>query len=160
TGHRRRRWVFNVDLEDFFGTINFGRVRGYFMKDRDFALPAPTATILAQIACHENRLPQGSPCSTVISNLVAHILDLHLCKLAFKYGCTYSRYADDLTFSTNKPTFPAGIAVRSDTKPHEWMVGAELQEIISHSQFKVNPQKTRMQYRNSRQEVTGLVVNA
>jgi RNA-directed DNA polymerase len=40
TGHRRRRWVFNVDLEDFFGTINFGRVRGFFMKDRDFALPA------------------------------------------------------------------------------------------------------------------------
>src|SRR5437870_3961480 len=68
TGHRKRRWVLNLDLEDFFGTINFGRVRGFFMKDRNFALPAATATILAQIACHENKLPQGSPCSPVISN--------------------------------------------------------------------------------------------
>jgi RNA-directed DNA polymerase len=160
TGHRRRKWVFNVDLEDFFGTINFGRVRGFFMHDRDFALPASVATVLAQIACHDNRLPQGSPCSPVVSNLVTHILDIHLCKLASKYGCTYSRYADDLTFSTNKPKFPEGIALRTEGQPHKWEIGNEVQEIIEHSQFRVNDQKTRMQYRNSRQEVTGLVVNA
>lgn len=159
TKHRRRRFVFNVDLQDFFGTINFGRVRGFFISDKNFALHPATATVLAQIACHENALPQGSPCSPVISNLVGHVLDIHLSKLAFKAGCTYTRYADDLTFSTNKPEFPARIAKQISEQPHKWEVGDELQEIITASGFKINAQKTRLQYRDSRQDVTGLVVN-
>ena len=94
--HRNRRFVFNLDLEDFFGTINFGRVRGFFLKNRTFQLHPKVATILV-IACHNNSLPQGSPCSPVISNLVGHILDVRLCNLASATGCTYTRYADDIT---------------------------------------------------------------
>jgi RNA-directed DNA polymerase len=71
--HKRRRYVLNLDLEDFFPSINFGRVRGFFLKDKHFALQPKPATILAQIACHENELPQGSPCSPVVSNLVGHL---------------------------------------------------------------------------------------
>jgi RNA-directed DNA polymerase len=71
--HRRRRYVFNVDIVDFFGYINFGRVRGFFIKDRTFNLTASVATVIGQIACNENALPQGSPCSPIISNLVANI---------------------------------------------------------------------------------------
>src|SRR5437773_7456974 len=48
--HRKRRWLFYLDLQDFFPSINFGRVRGYFMQDRNFQLPAAVATVLAQIA--------------------------------------------------------------------------------------------------------------
>ena len=95
----------------------------------------------------------------MISNLVAHVLDMHLVRLASTVGCTYSRYADDLTFSTNKSRFPAEIAKLSDTEPHLWVPGAELQRLIAHSGFRINPAKTHMQYRTSRQEVTGLVVN-
>src|SRR5581483_7175816 len=94
--HRRRRHVFNIDLKDFFGTINFGRVRGYFIKDKHFALHEKVATVLAQIICFENGLPQGSPCSPVVSNLIGHVLDIHLAGLAARWGCTYTRYADDL----------------------------------------------------------------
>ncbi len=101
--HRNRNYVFNVDLTDFFGSINFGRVRGFLMKDKNFELHADVATVLAQIACHQNALPQGSPCSPVISNLIGHVLDIHLVRLASRNGCSYTRYADDLTFSTNKP---------------------------------------------------------
>jgi retron-type reverse transcriptase len=158
--HRKRRYVFNIDLKDFFGTINFGRVRGFFIKDKNFSLNADTATRLAQIACHENALPQGSPCSPVISNLIGHVLDLHLAKLAFNNGCTYSRYADDLTFSTNKPQFPPAIAKQIGGQGHKWDVGDKLQEIVTSAGFTINPQKTRMQYRDSRQDVTGLVVNS
>lgn len=157
--HRNRRYVFNIDLEDFFPSINFGRVRGYFIRDKSFALQTDVATVIAQIACDENALPQGSPCSPVISNLIAHVLDMHLVRLASAVGCTYSRYADDLTFSTNKKVFPAEIAEPSGTESHLWRPGAELQRLITHSGFRINSAKTHMQYRTSRQEVTGLVVN-
>src|ERR1700730_13384140 len=157
--HQKRRYVFNIDLQDFFPTINFGRVRGFFIKDINFMLNPKVATILAQISCHENSLPQGAPCSPVISNLVGHILDIRLCKLASANGCTYSRYADDITFSTSKPEFPAGIAKRTSGEPHKWDEADNLLEAISSAGFIINPTKTRMQYRISRQVVTGLVVN-
>jgi RNA-directed DNA polymerase len=158
--HRNRRYVFNLDLEDFFPSIHFGRVRGFFIKDKNFALHEDVATVIAQIACREKILPQGSPCSPVISNLIAHILDMHLVKLASRVGCTYTRYADDLTFSTNKKAFPPEIAVPSDLDPHLWMPGNELQRLITHAKFRINRRKTHMQYRTSRQEVTGLTVSA
>ena len=60
--HCNRRYVFNVDLRDFFPSINFGRVRGFFfIKHKDFELKPSVATILAQIASHDNQLPQGEP---------------------------------------------------------------------------------------------------
>jgi retron-type reverse transcriptase len=157
--HRNRRYVFNIDLENFFPSINFGRVRGYFIRDKSFELDEDVATVIAQIACHENALPQGSPCSPVISNLIAHVLDIHLVRLVSKVGCTYSRYADDLTFSTNKKDFPVEIARPSETDLHVWVPGRELQRLIAHSGFSINPAKTHMQYRDSGQDVTGLVVN-
>jgi RNA-directed DNA polymerase len=157
--HRNRRYVFNVDLENFFPSINFGRVRGYFVKNKNFALNERVATTIAQLACHDKVLPQGSPCSPVISNLIAHILDMRLVHLASTVGCTYSRYADDLTFSTNKKEFPLEIAEASKADPHLWIPGTQLQKLIKHSGFQINPSKTHMQYRTSRQEVTGLVVN-
>ena len=156
--HRGRRFVFNVDLQDFFGTINFGRVRGFFLKDRNFSLHPNAATVLAQIACHKNSLPQGSPCSPVISNLLGHLIDVRCLKLASVNGCSYTRYADDLTFSTNKRIFPVEIADRDDGS-HDWIAGEILTREIERAGFRINDSKTRMQYSDSRQEVTGLIVN-
>ena len=160
--HHRRRWVFNVDLEDFFPSINFGRVRGFLMKNRDFALHPSVATVMAQIACHENALPQGSPCSPVFSNLIAHVMDIRLVRLAAHSGCLYSRYADDLTFSTNRKQFPKEIATMGNTNHAEvqiWEPSVVVRNEIQRSGFRINTRKTRMMYRFSRQEVTGLVVN-
>lgn len=155
--HRRRRFVFNLDLENFFGTINFGRVRGFFIRDSMFSLEPKVATIIAQIACHDNALPQGSPCSPVISNLIGNILDSRLLALARDTRCTYTRYADDLTFSTNEKLFPTEIAVNMHGAA--WEVGKKLRKEIEKSGFFINPAKTRMSLRRSRQTVTGLVVN-
>lgn len=155
--HTTRRYVFNTDIVDFFGSINFGRVRGYFLKDNRFALNEEVATVLAHIACYNNQLPQGSPCSPVIANLIGHVLDVRLVRLARQIGCIYSRYADDLTFSTNKRSFPTEVAEQS--QGHVWTAGAELLHLVNQCGFDLNPSKTRMQYRDSRQEVTGLTVN-
>jgi RNA-directed DNA polymerase len=155
--HRRRRFVFNIDLVDFFGTINFGRVRGFFIQDSMFALNPKIATIIAQIACHDNALPQGSPCSPVISNLIGNILDSRLLALARDARCTYTRYADDLTFSTNEKLFSKDIAVNMHGA--DWEVGIRLKKSIEKTGFFINPAKTRMSLRRSRQTVTGLVVN-
>ena len=157
--HVTRRYVFNVDLHDFFGSINFGRVRGFFLKDKNFALQPKVATVLAQIACHENKLPQGSPCSPVISNLIGHTLDVLLARLASATGCTYTRYADDLTFSSNKRSFSSRVAKRDDVDADKWIPGQGLKRLVERGGFAFNDSKTRMQYRDSRQEVTGLVVN-
>lgn len=154
--HRAKAYVFNVDLADFFGSLNFGRVRGYFASDKDFSLDPAVATVIAQIACYNNALPQGSPSSPIISNLIGNILDTRLVALAHRSGCTYTRYADDLTFSTNLDDFPQGIAAFLGGT---WNVGSKLEKAITDSGFAVNAAKVRMQYENSRQLVTGLVVN-
>ena len=170
SAHRRKRYVFNVDLQDFFGSINFGRVRGFFISNKNFKLNDHVATVIAQIACHDpnseglhvghqSKLPQGSPCSPIISNLLGNLLDLRLLGLAKQHGCHYTRYADDLTFSTNKDPFPIAIA-QKDGATNNWEPGKALVALINDSGFQLNNAKTRMQYRTSRQEVTGLVVNS
>ncbi len=155
--HRNRRFLFNLDLEDFFGSFNFGRIRGYFISNNDFRLKSPVATALAQIVCHENKLPQGAPSSPIVTELITRILDVRLLKIAKEFGCTYSRYADDISFSTNKHSFPDSIAVPRDDGI--WSVGPAVLNKITQSGFRINDSKTRMQLKSSRQVATGLVVN-
>jgi RNA-directed DNA polymerase len=155
--HRNKRYVFTIDLEDFFPSVNFGRVYGFFIKNTHFKLDKKTATIIAQIACHNNELPQGSPCSPVISNFIGHLLDIRMVNLAKKTKCTYSRYADDLTFSTNNKKFPEEIA--ACVGENNWEPGEILRKKIEKVGFKINVKKTTMQYKTSRQVTTGLIVN-
>jgi len=155
--HIKHRYVLNLDLQDFFPSINFGRVRGFFISSDDFKLHKDVATVIAQIACHANALPQGAPTSPIVSDLIAHILDVRLVGLAKKYNCTYTRYADDLTFSTGMKSFPTPLAVQ--ISPSDWQLGKPLSDTITSAGFKINPGKTRMQLRGSRQTVTGLTVN-
>ena len=157
--HKRRRYVLNLDLKDFFPTFHFGRVRGFFLKDSAFQLEEQVATTIAQIACDGVALPQGSPCSPVISELVGQVLDMRLLRLAKKYGVRYSRYADDITFSTNQRDFPVALAVQDAAALSVWTLGHELVQEIEGAGFQINADKTRMHCRGSRQMVTGLVVN-
>jgi retron-type reverse transcriptase len=155
--HVHHRAVFNLDLKDFFPTINFGRVRGLFMADPFKASPA-VATILAQICCHEGSLPQGAPTSPVISNMICSRLDAQLQRLAKNLGCVYTRYADDLTFSKRKGAFPKELAIEDVFD--EIAVGKKLRAIIEQNGFQIHPDKVHL-YRNThRQTVTGLTVNS
>src|SRR5205814_3311637 len=106
--HLRQKFVLNVDLKDFFPTINFGRVRGVLIA-KPYCLLPHIATYIARICCRDNALPQGAPTSPIISNMICSRLDRQLLRLARQYRCVYTRYADDLTFSTSMPRFPGAL---------------------------------------------------
>ena len=154
--HLGKKQVFNIDLENFFGEFNFGRVRGFFIKNRNFSLHPEIATVIAKIACHNDELPQGSPCSPIITNLITHSLDIRLARLASKNSCVYTRYADDITFSTRESDLPKMIACERDGV---FFASKKLTSEITRAGFNINESKTRNQYKDSRQEVTGLFLN-
>lgn len=147
--HRNKYIVLNFDLEHFFDSFHFGRVAGYFEKNRAFHLQHNIAIMIAQLTCYKGHLPQGAPSSPIITNLICQILDMHILKIAQKYRLDYTRYADDLTFSTND---------RSFREKNDQFID-ELNNEIVQSGFSINQKKTRISLRDSQQVVTGLVVN-
>lgn len=154
--HTGARYVLNVDLEDFFPSIHIGRVRGLF-QGAPFECNFAVAKLLAQICCSEGRLPIGSPTSPIISNLICRRLDRELASLARRNGVWYTRYADDLTFSTKRSTFPHAF-VHLDDKG-DLVLGETLVRILEDNSFTANLKKTRLLTRFDRQLVTGVVVN-
>ena len=152
----RTCYVLNIDLADFFPSIHFGRVRGLFMA-HPFALNAAVATLLAQICCHENQLPQGAPTSPVISNLICWGMDRRLAELAGQCECRYTRYADDLTFSTARPDFPCELAALDENGVA--LPGEALRQAITESGFAIQAKKVTLRDRRQRMQVTGLTIN-
>jgi RNA-directed DNA polymerase len=114
------------------------------------------ATLLAQLCCHRNQLPQGAPSSPIITNYICRALDAQLARLAQAERCHYTRYADDLCFSTDRKTFPSTLASVSSGRSEP---GQALLTIINDNGFNVNAVKTRLIQQTRRQRVTGLVVN-
>ncbi|MGV3623242.1 MAG: reverse transcriptase domain-containing protein [Archangium sp.] len=151
--HVGRRHLINADLSDFFGSIHPGRVEGA-LRAKPFQLAAPVAKIVTRLCTYNNGLPQGAPTSPALANLVAWTLDRELERLAKKNRCFYTRYADDLTFSTNARAVPLGIF-----DPATGKLGKELTDACASCGFLINEKKTRHRGTNSRQTVTGLVTN-
>ena len=158
--HANQNLVLNIDLEDFFPSVNFGRVRGLFMA-APFHMGPAAATVCAQICTHRNGLPQGAPTSPVLSNFAASTLDRMLKRLARSNRMRYSRYADDITFSTSQPAFPPRIVVQEQDGSDSFRVvaGEALERAVTASGFAINEKKVRLQTRHVRQSVTGLSVN-
>jgi RNA-directed DNA polymerase len=154
----KKQHIFNIDLKDFFPSITFRRVKGVFSNE-PFNFPNNVAVVLARICTHEGVLPQGSPTSPPLSNYICRGLDGQLQELARKNFATYSRYADDLTFSfsrKHRESLPNAIVQFQETTA---VVGSELEWVIQQHGFSINVSKTRLCFRTSRMEVTGLTVN-
>lgn len=162
--HRNKKYVLNIDLSDFFSSIHYGRIYGFFQKDRYFKLSEEVAKTIAQISCYRDGnkafLPQGSPLSPIIASLIGNLLDVQLIKIAKAYKLTYSRYADDLTFSSNNE-IPESLIYwdDKDKEDSKWVVGRLLREKIEQNKFSINDKKTRLFIHRKRQTVTGIVVN-
>lgn len=153
---RRRRYVLNLDLEDFFPSINFGRVRGLFIA-MPYNCSEKVATILAQICCYNGILPQGAPTSPIVSNMICGKMDSELQRIAKHNRCYYTRYADDITFSTSISHFPRSLAYFDHS--NNLQIGKGLRELIEGNGFEINYEKLRLQSFEQRQEITGLTTN-
>lgn len=147
--HKNKAIVLNLDIQDFFESFHFGRVKGFFQKHNAFLLPQDMATIMAQLCCYNGKVPQGAPTSPIITNLIFNVVDVKILNLCKKYKLMYTRYADDLTFSSNDKSF----------YNNKDKFVTEIENILLDNGFKINKNKTRIQLSNSRQVVTGLVVN-
>ena len=155
-GPSEARLGLRVDLEDFFPSINFGRVFGLF-KAYPFEYPPDVASLLAQLCCFDNELPQGSSDLPIISNFICRGLDASLGRLARFERCYYTRYADDLCFSTRRRDFPTSLAFTDSTGALR--AGPAIASLVTQNGFVVNDAKTRLMRITQRQRVTGLVVN-
>lgn len=158
--HIGARYVLNVDLKDFFPSVHFGRVRGLFLKP-PFNCGPKAAAVLAQLCTVRNGLPQGAPTSPILSNFAAAELDRRLTRLAKSHRLTYSRYADDLSFSCKQDAFPPAIAFHEIGAGGKQILhpGAALAKEIEAAGFAINLSKLRLQTYAMRQAVTGLTVN-
>ena len=124
---------------------------------RPYNVPQNVSTVLAHLCCFKGYLPQGAPTSPVISNMICAQMDSQLQRLAKANRSTYSRYADDLTFSTTQMRFPREIALVD--RFNQIGLGERLREIIVSNGFTVNVEKVWVKGRHRRQVVTGLTVN-
>lgn len=156
--HVNKDIVYNVDLKDFFHSIPYERIVDG-LQQKPFRFSPDIAKLIATlttIKSGENSrvLPQGSPSSPIITNIVASRLDFRLSKLCDKFSITYSRYADDMTFSFDYVNLKRW-------RSHGFRKGlcAIIEEIIKEEGFTLNQRKTRISFRNQQQEVTGLIVN-
>ncbi|MFC6998094.1 reverse transcriptase family protein [Rufibacter roseus] len=167
--HANSLYVYNLDLKDFFPSIDQARVWGR-LKFPPFNLNEKTgrldlAGIIASLCCHSmeverlddagnwkkeirNVLPQGAPTSPTITNIICQQLDFYLTAVARRFQLKYSRYADDITFSSQHNVYH---------KDGEFL--QELHRLIAAQNFHIKESKTRLQKQGYRQEVTGLVVN-
>lgn len=160
--HTNKNLVLNIDIKDFFSSIKFNRLVGFFIQNKYFELSEEVAFTIARIATFRESddvmgyLPQGSPCSPVISNLFTAMLDSRLVKLCKKNKCVYTRYADDITISTNLKEFPENILTIVGDRI---VLDDRLKRQFEAFGFNINHKKTRIANRKQRQVVTGLVVN-
>jgi S1-C subfamily serine protease len=155
--HVSARVVVNLDLENFFGSISFQRVRGLFLA-HPFNLHWNVANILAQICCLDGVLPAGAVTSPVITNIICAKLDKRLAALVGRLGGVYTRYADDLSLSFDRPVGQLGGIVVIDAEGNP-VVGGAISEVITSEGFAINLTKFRVSAGASRKIVTGLVVN-
>lgn len=153
--HSRKKIILNIDLKDFFPTIHIGRIIGLFQA-KPFNFPRGVAVLLAQICCHEGKLPQGAPTSPILANMICAGLDKDLQLFAKENHCIYTRYADDISFSTTAKTFNARMVLGTKSTV---MCGHDLKALIEKHGFEINTKKVRVNSHKDRQSVTGLVVN-
>ena len=135
--------VLRMDIKDFFGSINRKQVFNVF---RAVGYNDMAANLFTNLCVYQDSLPQGSPCSPKLANLVSWRLDVRIQGYVGRRGITYTRYADDLTFSGPNPETVSKI---------KWRI----EDIVNDEGFEINSKKTHMSGASRAKVVTGLVLS-
>jgi len=154
--HTKKQAILNIDLEDFFPSITQKRIQGLFLKE-PFSFPMEVANALSILVSEEDGLPQGAPTSPILSNMICFVMDARLLALAAQKRVTYTRYADDLTFSsTGKYAMRSLISMGNN---NTIVLNRSIISIIEENGFRINGKKVHLASNNKQQTVTGIVVN-
>lgn len=140
--HVGKRYLLKMDIKDFFGSIYFEQIYCTAFNTRYY--PKQIGLILTELCCKNGFLPQGAPTSPTLSNIVMRNFDDNIGYWCEKHGISYTRYCDDMTFSSDKPLYTVYQKVK-----------AMLEEMC----FELNEKKTHFITNANRQSVTGLTVN-
>jgi RNA-directed DNA polymerase len=140
--HVGKKNILTIDLKDYFSTISVKRVKNLF---KSWCLNDEVSKALALLCTFRGVLPMGAPTSPILANLCSYDMDLDLKLFCEKNEITYSRYADDLTFSSNE-------------KISEELIFS-LTQIIDMYGFSINNKKTRISGNHRKQKITGIIVN-
>lgn len=138
--HCQKRYLLKMDLENFFGSIRFDQVYNAVFR----LYPKQIAAMLTTLCCYQDVLPQGTPTSPALSNLVMRHFDDVMGTWCEKQGLSYTRYCDDITISGNKPLYVAYTKAKT---------------MLENMGFELNQKKTHFITSGNRQTVTGLTVN-
>lgn len=141
--HKGSNTILSLDLKDFFPSITSKQIFNVF---KSLGYNNKISTVLTNICTFNKALPQGSPCSPKLANLVAWRLDLRIQGYVGKRGLNYTRYADDLTFSGLSPAKVVKILPM-------------VKHIINNENFEINRSKTRIAGAARAKTVTGLVIS-
>ena len=139
--HKNQPKVFTLDLENFFPSIKMELVEKVFLE---LGYSKMVANLLAKLCSRDNGLPQGAPTSPYLSNLIFKEADELIADYCKQRKIRYTRYADDLSFSGD---FDENELLDTVTK------------IIENLNLHINKSKTKLMKPNTRQTVTGIVVN-
>lgn len=142
--HLGKAYLLNIDLKDFFHAISKTQVMQIF-QERPFRFKPELAELLASLCTYQERLPMGTPTSPVLSNFACRSLDRALLAFASDMIWTYTRYADDMSFSSSK--------LIAAEKVHS------VRQIIEKEGFRVNERKVTVYGPDDDKIVTGLLVN-
>lgn len=142
--HTNKKHILNIDLKDFFPSITAKQVRDMFTSSF-FNYDIQIATALTLLTTYQGKLPIGAPTSPVISNFICYQLDTDLINFCRENNLTYTRYADDLTFSSETLI----------TDDHL----LDIINLIKKNNFEINQKKVRLKSAYRKQTVTGLTVN-
>ena len=156
--HQGHTYIYNIDLENFFHSVSYRQVEKS-LQQNPFNCSKKFSHAIANFCCmnsvlegvnsiHKYCLPQGSPASPILTNIVCYRMDKQLVELSRLHNVRYTRYADDMTFSSDCDIF----SYKSDFIK-------QLQHIIFKNGFKINYKKTRHSHSGERQKVTGIILS-
>ena len=143
--HLGKKYLLNIDLDNFFHQVDEAKVRNIFTDFQLFSLESDTEEILTKLVTYHGRTPMGSPTSPPLSNFATISLDHALLKWATHSSFTYTRYVDDLSFSSNMEISQTHFI--------------QINEILLEHRFVADKNKIKWYGKNEEKEITGLLLS-